>query len=210
MTTFTLGFGARGRMVFSPTYLIDTSGDFHRREKRPLGKSANRLPWQTSGSGACNWPIPGITGTDGKIENIDDVWHAAVNGRGTYFSATDPSSLVTGLSNALAGVSARLGSSAAAATSNPNVSSGDNYVFSSTFTTQDWDGELIRQQLDLTTGTLSDAVDWHAQAQLETKASRTIYTYDNPPSLQPFEGIPVGQPDFAPSGAILAKAPFLH
>ena len=98
------------------------------------------------------------------MENIDDLWHAAVNGRGTYFSATDPSSLSTGLSNALAGVSARIGSSAAAAASNPNVSSGDNYVFSSTFTTQQWDGEVIRQQLDPSTGTLSDTIDWHAQA----------------------------------------------
>ena len=29
MTTFTLGLGAQGQMVFSPTYWTDTSGDFY-------------------------------------------------------------------------------------------------------------------------------------------------------------------------------------
>ncbi|WP_295428426.1 PilC/PilY family type IV pilus protein [uncultured Thiodictyon sp.] len=177
MTTFTLGLGARGRMVFSQSYLSDVSGDY-RDVKNGTAANAPVCSWQTSG--ACNWPVPGMANSsDGKIENIDDVWHAAVNGRGTYFSATDPATLTTGLGNAVAGVSARIGAAAAAATSNPNVSAGDNYVFSSTFTTVNWDGELIRQQLDLTTGTLSDTIDWHAQALLDENTSRTIWTYDN-------------------------------
>jgi len=176
MTTFTLGLGARGRMVFSQSYLSDVSGDY-RDVKNGTAANAPNCSWQTSG--ACNWPAPGISSSNGKIENIDDVWHAAVNGRGTYFSATDPATLTTGLGNAVAGVSARIGAAAAAATSNPNVSAGDNYVFSSTFTTVNWDGELIRQQLDLTTGTLSDTVDWYAQALLDAKTSRTIWTYDS-------------------------------
>lgn len=177
MTTFTLGLGARGRMVFSQSYLSDVSGDY-RDVKNGTAANAPVCSWQTSG--ACNWPVPGMANSsDGKIENIDDVWHAAVNGRGTYFSATDPATLTTGLSNAVAGVSARIGAAAAAATSNPNVSAGDNYVFSSTFTTVNWDGELIRQQLDLTTGTLSDTIDWYAQALLDANTSRTIWTYDS-------------------------------
>lgn len=175
MTTFTLGLGARGRMVFSPTYESDTSGDYFSVKNGSAANSAGGVcSWQADGT-TCNWPTPG----SGNVENIDDLWHAAVNGRGTYFSAANPSSLATGLSSALAGVSARTGASAAATTSNPNVTSGDNFVFSSTFTTQEWDGELVRQQLDLTTGVTSDTVDWAAQAQLDANGSRNIYTFSS-------------------------------
>lgn len=176
MTTFTLGLGARGRMVFSSTYATDTSGDYFAvKNGSTANPSGGICSWQTSG--ACNWPTPGSD----TIENIDDMWHAAVNGRGTYFSATNPSTLATALSTALAGVSARMGASAAATTSNPNVTSGDNFVFSSTFNTVSWDGELQRQQLDLATGVTSSAVDWTARDQLDavSYSSRTIYTYSS-------------------------------
>jgi type IV pilus assembly protein PilY1 len=179
MTTFTLGLGASGYMQFSPNYPTATSGDFFDVRNGTTANPAGGIcSWQSSG--ACNWPVP----VSNEQTTIDDLWHAAVNGRGTYFSATNPASLNAGLSTALAGVSARTGSSAAATTSNPNVTSGDNFVFSSTFTTQSWDGELVRQQLDLTTGVVSSTIDWSAQAQLDTLAttyatSRHTYTRDS-------------------------------
>ncbi|MDD5176748.1 MAG: PilC/PilY family type IV pilus protein [Sterolibacterium sp.] len=176
MTTFTLGLGARGRMVFSPTYLTDTIGDFPAVKNGSAANPAGGVcSWQASG--ACNWPTPAAD----QPEAIDDLWHAAVNGRGTYFSATNPTSLATGLSNALTGVNKSIGTSAAAATSNPNVTSGDNFLFSSTFTTVEWYGELVRQQLDLTSGRPSDTIDWAARDQLDanTATARTIYTYDS-------------------------------
>ena len=175
MTTFTLGLGARGRMVFSPTYLSDSSGDFFAVKQGSAANPPTICSWQAAGSGACNWPTPGA----GQVENIDDLWHAAVNGRGTYFSATNPATLSSAITSALAGVSARTGASAAATTSNPNVTSGDNFVFSSTFTTQEWDGELVRQQLDLTIGVTLPTIDWAAQGQLDVNASRNIYTFSS-------------------------------
>lgn len=175
MTTFTLGLGAPGRMKFSPSYLVDTSGDFYSVKNGVAADPAHGIcSWQGAGT-QCNWPTPNSAGTP---ENIDDLWHAAVNGRGTYFSATNPSTLAIGLANALSGVSGRTGASAAATTSNPNVTSGDNFVFSSTFTTVNWDGELVRQQLNLENGSVSQTSDWTAQAQLDIKAGRTIYTLD--------------------------------
>ncbi len=173
MTLFTMALGASGYMQFSPSYPTASSGDFFDvKNGTTANPTAGTCMWQSSGG--CNWPTPGSN----LQTNIDDLWHAAVNGRGTYFSATNPASLNAGLSNALAGVSARSGSSAAATTSNPNVTSGDNFVFSSTFTTQEWDGQLVRQQLDLVTGNVSSTVDWSAQAQLDSNTSRTIYMRD--------------------------------
>ena len=187
MTTFTLGLGAPGYMRFSPTYQTDTSGDFYSVKTGALANpSAGICSWQAAGT-VCNWPTP-VSNTE---STIDDLWHTAVNGRGTYFSAANPSALATGLSTALAGVSARIGASAAATTSNPNITSGDNFVFSSTFTTVAWTGELIRQQLDLTTGIASSTIDWSAAGQLDLLpyTSRTIYTLTStttPPTLKPF------------------------
>jgi type IV pilus assembly protein PilY1 len=195
MTTFTLGLGAPGRMIFSPTYLYDTSGDFYSVANGVSANPPSVCSWQASGSGACNWPIPNPSGTP---ENIDDLWHAAVDGRGNYFSASNPSALSTGLTNALNTLKSILGASAAATTSNPNVVNGDNYVFSSTFQTSVWTSQLIRQQINLSTGvvpaydpTNPATFDWRAQELLDTTpyTSRTIYTYNgttNPPSLQVF------------------------
>lgn len=161
MTTFTLGLGAQGKMVYAPNdgknYWNDTTGDFFDVWK---GNSANTssgvCSWQTSGS--CNWPTP----SSNSNANIDDMWHAAVNGRGTYFSATDPASLATSLTSTLTSIMnvPRPGTAAAAASSNPNVSASDNYVFSSSYKSVEWYGELIRQQIT-ETGTLT-AQNWSA------------------------------------------------
>ena len=86
MTTFTMGLGLSGTRNYSPTYKTDTTGDF----------AAIR-------SGSLNWPIP----IAGQASALDDLWHAAVNGRGEYFSASDPDSVVASLSTALAAVSTR-------------------------------------------------------------------------------------------------------
>lgn len=163
MTTFTLGLGVRGRMVYSPTYKTDTSGDYFDVAKGNIADPATgKCSWQASGK--CNWPTPGSD----KIENVDDLWHAAVNGHGTYFSATDPDTLANGLNAALKTIinTPRPGTAAAAASSNPNVSSSDNYVFSSSYKSVEWYGELIRQRIDAQTGVLSGQ-NWSAMKLLD-------------------------------------------
>ena len=179
MTTFTLGLGAPGNMVYSPTYEADVSGDYYNIRLGTVNNAA-AYPCAWSGAGGtCNWPVPVANAPSA----IDDLWHAAVNGRGSYYSASDPNALNAGLAAALAGVSARIGAAAAATTSNPNVTSGDNFVFSSTFTTVDWTGELVRQQIDLSTGAISSTLDWGAQSLLDAKdwTTRHIYTFDPAP-----------------------------
>ena len=174
MTTFTLGLGASGYMQFSPSYLTDTVGDFH---SIVAGESANpgqgTCAWQTSG--VCNWPVP----VSNTLTAVDDLWHAAVNGGGTYFSATNPDSLSTGLVSALASVSQKTGASAAATTSNPNVSAGQNQVFVSNFKSGTWSGELKSQRIDINTGAVGTSVDWSAQAQLDGNTTRSIYMFSS-------------------------------
>lgn len=158
MTTFTLGLGASGWMVYSPSYLTDSTGDYV-SVKLGSTASASVCTWQTSGT-VCNWPVPGMSGSDGYIANIDDLWHAAVNGRGAYFSATDPASLSAGLSNALSGINARRGSAAAAATSTLNPVAGNNYAYVASYTTVAWKGNLEGRGINTDTGIVNENAAW--------------------------------------------------
>jgi len=187
MTTFTLGLGARGRMVFSPSYQTDTSGDYFDVLKGNTATATN-CTWRdalTVAGAPCNWPVPGSN----NVENIDDLWHAAVNGRGNYYSATDPAELANGLSSSLNVIinTPRPGTASAAATTNPKITASNNFQFSSYFKTVEWSGELIRQTMSLADGSVPSydpanpnpaSYDWSAQVVLDaqTYTTRNIYT----------------------------------
>ncbi|TXG85813.1 MAG: hypothetical protein E6R10_11065, partial [Rhodocyclaceae bacterium] len=183
MTTFTLGLGVSGYMKYSPTYGTDSSGDFPTVKGNSPYAPANGIsadpangvcPWQSTG--LCNWPAPAAD----EQTAVDDLWHAGVNGRGAYFSATDPVSLGNSISATLAQVAASGGVSAAGSVSSPVLTPADSYVFIAGYTTVDWIGELVRVTLDPISGVPSTTVDWSAQAKLDSKSysTRNIWTYD--------------------------------
>ena len=183
MTTFTLGLGASGYMKYSSTYATDTSGDFSTvKGVAPYAAanaiSANRTTgvcsWLVDGAD-CNWPYP----VSDEQTTIDDLWHAGVNGHGSYFSATDPVSLGNSIAATLAQVAAAGGAAASPSISNPSLTPGDSYVFSSTYTSSDWTGELIRRQLDPGTAQISAYNDWSVQGKLDSNTARNIYTFDS-------------------------------
>ncbi|MFZ5581918.1 MAG: pilus assembly protein [Pseudomonadota bacterium] len=140
MTTFTLGLGVDGTLAYSPTYQTDTSGDFYQIK-----------------TGGKDWPDPTVS-KDGT--RVDDMWHAAVNGRGVYFSAKNPDSLVNSLTSALAGMSARLGYGTAAATSNLEPILGDNTLFVASYTTALWTGNVQAMSVNPTTGAVNQSASW--------------------------------------------------
>ena len=172
MVTFTLGL-VDGLMTFRPDYESAQAGDFYNIKQG----TSNGCFWT---AGACNWPVP----VSNQPSALDDLWHAAINGRGTFFQAKDPVALSQGLANALTGLNARLAAASAAATSSPNVTQTDKGIFSSTYETVRWDGELVAQNLDPTTGLVVPTVLWSAQSLLDVRVgaasdARTIYTFDD-------------------------------
>lgn len=180
MTTFSLGL-ADGLMTYQPDYESAVTGDVSKIKTGAIGCAF-------SGSGTCNWPLP----VHDSQTALDDLWHAAVNGRGTYYNARDPSSLAAGLSNALAGINVRLAAAAASATSSPNITQTDRSIFSSTYRTTKWDGEVTAQLINATTGEVEPTVVWSAQTQLDALihadttasiSSRHIYTFDDANAL---------------------------
>lgn len=175
MTTFTIGLGVAGFLTYDPNYLTARSGDFYRIV-----------------NGELNWPQPDVTagGSDSPPENADDLWHAAVNGRGQYFTATDPASLARGLSAALNSIKASTGSAAAASTSSLQPVAGDNDIFVAQFTTMKWIGDVLSFKINPDDGSIGTTPSWSAQQQLDAMdpSSRTIY-YSNggkTPSMKAF------------------------
>jgi type IV pilus assembly protein PilY1 len=160
-------------MKFDPSYAVQTSGDYFAvKNGSAANPSADICAWQSSG--ACNWPVP-LADT---LTAVDDLWHAAVNGGGSYFSASDPSTFSSGLINALNKIDAAERAGAAAATSNPNVTSSDNAIYLTGFMSGEWTGEVTARSIDVTTGNLTSAAPaWTAAGQLDSNTSRTIYMF---------------------------------
>jgi type IV pilus assembly protein PilY1 len=182
MTTFTLGLGASGFMLPSTSYQADTSGDYYdATHGTPANPTAGICSWQNSG--ACNWPTP----VNNEQTTVDDLWHAAVNGHGKYFSAGSPGALYNGLSDALSSINSVTSASAAATTSTQNPVPGNNSAYVSSFTSGDWTGDVVALAIDLTTGAVGTTNKWSAQTQLDSTAytSRVLYTYDPTATYDP-------------------------
>ncbi|MTV38476.1 pilus assembly protein [Duganella radicis] len=192
MNTYTLGLGVDGVMTYEASY--DTApkpgGDFYNL----ITQAPSGCPW--NGGGAYVWPDPDTTNTASTVqERVDDLWHAAINGHGKYFSAQDPKDVVSGLREALSNMQVRTGAAAAAATSTPNITLTDNDIFSATFTTVRWYGELTDRKIDTTTGDVIKTPSWSTSTTVgKSIATRRIkmmqasqlpgsdpvdFTYDN-------------------------------
>jgi type IV pilus assembly protein PilY1 len=171
MNTYTLGLGVDGVMTYEANY--DTApksgGDFYNL----ITQAPSGCPWNNNN--AYVWPNPDTTNTANTVqERVDDLWHAAINGHGKYFSAQDPNDVVSGLREALSNMQVRIGSAAAAATSTPNITLTDNDIFSATFTTVRWYGELTDKKIDPSTGSVSATATWNTSSTVGKQAARTI------------------------------------
>lgn len=182
MSTYTLGLGASGVMQFQEDYATADSGDFYSVWKGVTADPDNGVcAWQVVGS-ECNWPRP----VSNHQTNIDDLWHAAVNGRGTYFSAENPESMAAGISNALQEVTVKEGSLSDPKLDSPRIKEG-SMSFAAHFTSGSWSGEVQRYNIsiDSVTGAPVETPDWSAQTLLDAKVSgsghtaRKIYTFDS-------------------------------
>lgn len=159
MTTFTIGLGADGSKDYREDYLTATSGFY----KDVL-------------DGTADWPVP----VKDKPTAIDDLWHAAVNGHGQYFSAKSPTVLRESLRKVLDDIVSRTGAAAAVAVANADLTI-DNTSYASKYNSGNWSGDLLAYPVNAITGAVSSTPDWSAQEQLDaasvTADNRRIVTY---------------------------------
>jgi type IV pilus assembly protein PilY1 len=180
MNTFTIGL-ADGLLRYQSNYdnVPTPPGDFANIK----GAAVGQCFWSGAGN-PCNWPSPVQNGQ----EALDDLWHAAVNGRGKFFSALNPTALANGLNGALNALQVTTASASAAATSSPQVSASNTMAFSTTYETSLWAGQVYAQLIDPSTGNVittgaNNGKVWEADTLMLSKIApssdtRNIVTFD--------------------------------
>ena len=144
MTTFTIGLGVSGTLVYNPDYrsLATTTGDF--------------ADIRTGAKGWPLWPDPTLDYADftnyNNPKSIDDFWHTAVNGRGRFFSANDPTSVVQGLGDALAKIDDVVASGTADSVSTLQPTSTNNFAYSTSYKSGVWQGDVDARRINVSDG----------------------------------------------------------
>lgn len=173
MTTYTVGMGLNGTLPYDPNYLTQISGTYVNLK-----------------SGAAVWPDPIATAGPTRI---DDLWHAAVNGRGRYFATKNATTLANALASTLAEAAKVTGSAAGAATNSLEPVVGDsNRAYIATYATVEWAGDIRAYPLDASTGVIDKTPTshvWSARTQLDAQSagSRVIrYMHPTTKALRTF------------------------
>ncbi|UCH06161.1 MAG: hypothetical protein JSV55_08415, partial [Deltaproteobacteria bacterium] len=163
MVTYTVAFGVSGTL--DPTAYDLESG-----------------PYPT-------WPDPAA----GNPQKIDDVWHAAVNGRGEFLSALNAEELADALLSIKQNIEARTGSAAPVSVNGVELyeeAGVDLYMFQSTYNSDGWTGDVKAYAVNPTTGEVSETPEWSAADWLDATllSNRKIATYNpDTPSGIPFQ-----------------------
>jgi len=143
MVTYSLSFGVKG--------VLDPSYDAY---NPCLLGVINHVPGAPP---APNWQNP--TSSDGA--KIDDLWHAAVNGRGAFYSAANPQELIDALNAITESISGRLASGAAVAINSEKLTTG-SVLYQSTYNSSNWTGDLKAFSMNVETGEVGDPI-WQAK-----------------------------------------------
>ncbi|WP_029131954.1 pilus assembly protein [Sedimenticola selenatireducens] len=157
------------------------------------------------------WPQPSADATT----TIDDLRHAAWNGRGDFLSARTPQDLIDALTAAISEIGKRTGSAAAVSFNSTSLQT-DTKIFQAKFDSGDWNGDL--RALELTQAGVG-GVAWEAGGVLDARNlatdPREIITY-NPtenkgvPFSWPADYTSLSQTDVDSNAVedLLANAPF--
>lgn len=147
MTTFAISIGAHGTLDPAQVY----------------NWIASNTPF--------TWPTP----THDQVTTIDDLLHAAINGHGSFVIASDPTTFVTALGNALAAIGQRSTSSSNISLTSARLSAGSQ-LFQSTFVTGAWTGDLAAYPISAA-GVIGTTPNWRASTQLPAWNARKFYTW---------------------------------
>lgn len=167
MTTFGVGLGVTGSVNPTDAFNAITTG------------------------ATINWPAPT---TNPAL--LDDLLHASVNGRGGFFSASDPETFATELTNVLKNISDRISSSAAVASNSTRLTS-STHLYQALFKSGDWSGQL--KAFPLLSGGSIGSEAWDAANGIPSHGSRNIKTWSGSAGMDfsgPIGGLTAVQVDY--------------
>lgn len=129
------------------------------------------MGWSSVGDVPANpaWPEPG----NDRAANIDDLLHAAVNGRGAFVSASNPKEFTSGLARALAAIAQRTSSFSNVATNAASIKTGGK-VFNASYVSGLWTGAVKAWTLDANNE--PSVLAW--SATIPAPGSRNVFTFN--------------------------------
>ena len=131
-----------------------------------------------------NWP-GWPQAASGSDQTIDDLRHAAYNGRGQFLNAGDPQELIESLNGAVQDIQGRDASASAVSVNTGSISS-STMLFQAEFNSQKWTGKIngIPVKLD---GSL-DLANKESASKVPLHGDRTIISYDGSSGI-PFQWV---------------------
>jgi type IV pilus assembly protein PilY1 len=169
LVTYTVAFGIRGQIPET-----DAKGNPCVPNSRDDTLTALNWPTSCDSNLATGWPTP-VSNTS---TTVDDMMHAAWNGRGQFLSAKDPAELISSLQNAIDDIASKNPVAAAAVgVDTGSILSGGNVV-QAKFDSNYWSGELYSYPLTATG--VSTTSTWSAHDLLAARSytSRIAVTYN--------------------------------
>lgn len=156
MVTFTIGLGLTTSLT-NPDWGGNTyAGDY-----------------EALRAGTKSWPA---TGSDVSPGNAYDLWHAAINSRGQFFSAEDSSQIYQAFQTILDRVNKTTGSASAISANSQRVDT-NTLIYQASFESATWSGELTAYKLEID-GSIGNK-QWAASESLPGHNARNIYTWTN-------------------------------
>lgn len=153
MVTFSLSIGLQGTAALAKKY-----------------PDPNNPP----ASNSSDWPDP-MDKED--LDRVDDLWHAAVNGHGSFVAAANPTEFAKGLVDALAAVAGRAGSASNVSTNSQSFQT-NSAVYQASYIPGLWTGEV--QAFRATSGGVQATPLWSVSKLIPAYGSRNILTSSAP------------------------------
>jgi len=161
LTQFMVGLGVKGT--------LDSSS--------PVAK-ADTLTKITKG--ALAWPNPCSSCT---AEKIDDMWHAAVNTGGDFYSVSNVTELTTALKAALGKAAGAEAKEAGVATASATIVA-NNVKYVPKYKSVSWYGDLESWTLNADGETEGTEPTWKASVQLPAHGLRNLFTWNGTSSVE--------------------------
>lgn len=138
-------------------------------------------------SGNSSWPAA----SSGSANNVYDLWHAAINSRGEFYSVDTPGAMVAAFRDIIDRIAVRQSTAALPAISSSIEEDSDNaelsnlvsYFYQSSYDSNTWTGDLVKQKKEISfpDGLRKEVVseEWRASAKLPDHSRRNIKMVKN-------------------------------
>ena len=134
------------------------------------------------------WPDP----SPAEPQKVDDMWHAAVNGRGRFLTAYNAVELINDMFMILKDIELYSGSASSIAVNGDELYTKINSqvrLYQSKYYNQSWHGDILSFQVNQLTGEDIQPAEWSAAKMMASKwaDNRLIATYNGKTHGKPFQ-----------------------